>query len=527
MEHVDSTSCATHESLTEITAQVAILAAQHGLPGRRPSSKLKPGNLEEFNSKNYSVVDRLGRAVCRVGKIPRKEFFEAWAVARCVHAWKPRHITRIADVAAGHGLLAWILLVLHLEDHKDSNHDASLLSAVCVDTSMPETADRLQQEILQEWPQLRDHWDYVEGLLEGIESSAEVLIVGVHACGVLTDKLICKALQGGSPIAVLPCCHSRKCLSKVDLEMLEEQENQSLNLTSFLDTMRIKRLQDSGWRVVQCQIPDNITPKNRLFLADFSSSTVAPEVSFISISKKSWWQPQWEWQRPTLSIPLADTAFARKQVRAIAGRSAANARRQPSPIHLGLCIILPSRDEDITVSILKPFIESILKNVSSVTLRDKNGVLPHYDAATDVYTRTVVVTYNDIFDKATAQKWHGKITDAIPVHFSGVSLLNKKPRAKPVPLDLLIHLPDQGDVVLNQVHAAVEALVDVPCTVQLISRRQPYRDPGGRLMRIFRMFYSVETVAEAEQYHQLLSEGLHRHIPGASATTKKPKKKSK
>src|SRR4030095_15810855 len=57
-----------------------------------------------------TLFDRLGRVVCGVGKLPRKELYEAWEVARRVRRWCRGG--RIVDVAGGHGLLAPALLLL-------------------------------------------------------------------------------------------------------------------------------------------------------------------------------------------------------------------------------------------------------------------------------------------------------------------------------------------------------------------------------------------------------------------------------
>src|SRR4051812_21905257 len=57
-----------------------------------------------------SLFDRLARAVCDAGCLPRKELYEAWETARRI-----RRIFRggrIVDLAAGHGLLAHVLMML-------------------------------------------------------------------------------------------------------------------------------------------------------------------------------------------------------------------------------------------------------------------------------------------------------------------------------------------------------------------------------------------------------------------------------
>ncbi len=79
-----------------------------------------------------TLLDRIGRAVCRAGVLPRKELFEAWEVAR-----RTRRLFRggrVMDLAGGHGLLAHVMLLL----------DDSSPRAIVVDTSVPASAARLQ-----------------------------------------------------------------------------------------------------------------------------------------------------------------------------------------------------------------------------------------------------------------------------------------------------------------------------------------------------------------------------------------------
>ena len=71
--------------------------------------------------------------VCQLGILPRKELYECWEVATRVHAQFPE--TRcVADLAAGHGLMAWMLVLLG----RDSGRRVT-----CVDHKMPPSAETL------------------------------------------------------------------------------------------------------------------------------------------------------------------------------------------------------------------------------------------------------------------------------------------------------------------------------------------------------------------------------------------------
>ena len=75
-----------------------------------PSSKarLTEHDLDRFQG--ATLFDRIARATCEAGCLPRNELYETWEVARRVR--RVFRAGRIIDLAAGHGLLAQILLIL-------------------------------------------------------------------------------------------------------------------------------------------------------------------------------------------------------------------------------------------------------------------------------------------------------------------------------------------------------------------------------------------------------------------------------
>ena len=101
-----------------------------------------------------TLFDRIARAVCRAGCLPRKELYEAWEVARRVR--RRFRGGRVIDLACGHGLLAQILLLL----------DDSSPTALAVDRSLPVSAGRLAVALAETWPRLVGRIDLVEGELE-------------------------------------------------------------------------------------------------------------------------------------------------------------------------------------------------------------------------------------------------------------------------------------------------------------------------------------------------------------------------
>src|SRR3990172_9418986 len=75
-----------------------------------PSSKARLTHRDFGRFAGSTLFDRIGRAVCQAGCLPRKELFEAWEVARRVR--RRFRGGPVVDRGGGHGLLAQILLLL-------------------------------------------------------------------------------------------------------------------------------------------------------------------------------------------------------------------------------------------------------------------------------------------------------------------------------------------------------------------------------------------------------------------------------
>lgn len=196
-----------------------------------------------------SLFDAIARAVCRVGCLPRKELYEAWEVARRVR--RRFRGGRVVDLACGHGLLAQLLLVL----------DDSSPEALAVDQRIPKSAATLEAVLRAEWPRLQGRISYLETDLRNVPLDRDDLVVSAHACGGLTDLILERAVAAGARVAVLPCCHD---LKHADLGGLEGWMEGPL----AIDAARVARLRCCGYQVFTQLIPGDITPKNRLLLAE-------------------------------------------------------------------------------------------------------------------------------------------------------------------------------------------------------------------------------------------------------------------
>lgn len=213
---------------------------------RRSRSRLNSHDLKYFPTD--SLLDRIGQTLCMGSRLPRKELFESWEVAKRV----ARHIKGgpIYDLAGGHGLLGWLVLV----------QDRSTPSVTCVDRVVPPMASLVDERMAASWPQLADRFHRVQGDLRDVHPEPDARVLGVHACGGLTDEVIDIGIRSRAGIAVLPCCHA---YGKNDHGGLSGWLEPSV----AIDVTRVVRLQQAHYRVQTLTIPEDITPKNRLIIA--------------------------------------------------------------------------------------------------------------------------------------------------------------------------------------------------------------------------------------------------------------------
>jgi hypothetical protein len=196
-----------------------------------------------------TLFDRLARAVCHAGCLPRKELYEAWEMAKRVR--RLFRGGRIVDLGAGHGLLAHAMLLL----------DDSSPSALAVDRSLPPSARKVHDVLVDAWPRLAARVEFVTSGMDdpGVEMSGADVVVSSHACGALTDVVLERAVAAGARVAVLPCCHDLAVCDRGELDGW-------LDGPIAIDVMRAVRLREHGYQVWTRSISADITPKNRLLL---------------------------------------------------------------------------------------------------------------------------------------------------------------------------------------------------------------------------------------------------------------------
>ena len=218
-------------------------------------ARLTGHDLGRFPGK--TLFDRIGRAVCGAGCLPRKELYEAWEVARRV-----RRIVRggrVVDLCGGHGLLAQIMLLL----------DDSSPLALVVDKKIAASASRVGESLATHWPRLRGRVTFLAADIGEFDIDTADVVVSSHACGDLTDVILERACRARAAVAVLPCCHDMVRASPAsvlpgvdDARSLEGWVDRAL----AIDIGRARWLEDKGYHVRTQTIPESITPKNRLLI---------------------------------------------------------------------------------------------------------------------------------------------------------------------------------------------------------------------------------------------------------------------
>lgn len=355
--------------------------------------KLSPRHAADFGDAG-ALFDQVAHAVCRTGVLPRKELFETWAVALRIQAHFPE-ARRVADVASGHGLLAWMLLLL------DEMPPSQARTAVCVDRRMPASADKLQRAMLAAFPRLDGRWQFIEADAAQVEPHPSCVLAAVHACGGLSDTLVALAIAARAPVALVPCCHTFKKWAPHALLLesgaggtyapfaaAEGAERQAVvkealgagerSAADFLDSARVAALRAAGFAVSEETIPEELTAKNRLLLARPPAAGGADGAESPSAGAAGG-APAWRGapgerrpasprlarpaEPPRLRVPLADDPASLAACAALSGRERADARKAAPPPALDLSVWLPPPAECGAQPLSAPALERLAERV--------------------------------------------------------------------------------------------------------------------------------------------------------------------
>lgn len=199
-----------------------------------------------------SLRDRLVRALAEERALSLKEVteaFEFFAVTRRLIESRPV----VVDLCSGHGLAGVLFAAF-------SRHTQEVL--LC-DRRRPLSFDRVLRACIRAAPWVEGKVRYLVGDLAEtrLELPRNSAVLGLHACGTLTDTCIEIALGLSGPLAVMPCCRA-KAHNPAPAGL-----RQALGEEVAYDVDRTYTMESAGYRVRWREIPAAITPMNRVLIA--------------------------------------------------------------------------------------------------------------------------------------------------------------------------------------------------------------------------------------------------------------------
>ena len=344
--------------------------------------------------------ETFAKVVCQSQVISKKELYETWASAlqiqtHCINNNNNNNITRIADLACGHGLLSWALLVL-LNNNNSTNAN---ITAICIDVQMSKSAKVLSKVMMKEYPQFQQSWHFIQQSISSSSKSTTILphpqtlLVGIHACGTLSDDIQKLSIQGNAPCVLLPCCHSKQSLT-LHNKTTSSPSTMVLDLSSYIDELRCLRWKQAGFHVLSnVTIPELITPKNKLLIAFPPSTESSPMKKYSKLRMLP--PPQ---KNSEIQIPLGSDQDSLKIVKQLAGSIAAQERNRINPPKFCISIFLPSTEETgIRTQVMEELARTLLstteyKDILSITIKSLDQI-PYIHPKTGKKSQTFQIIY--------------------------------------------------------------------------------------------------------------------------------------
>ena len=139
--------------------------------------------------------------------------------------------------------------------------DDSSSEALVVDKALPPSSARLHEVLVAAWPRLSDRITFVVAGIEDVALLPTDLVVSAHACGHLSDVVLDRAIGARARVAILPCCH--------DLDVNDDGDLSGwIDGPLAVDVARALRMKQQGYRIWTQTISAEVTPKNRLLIAE-------------------------------------------------------------------------------------------------------------------------------------------------------------------------------------------------------------------------------------------------------------------
>ncbi len=195
----------------------------------------------------------------------RKEFYEtAFVLDRLSDILA--ETTSLYEMGAGHGMLGTFACILH----------PGLRRVVHVDRRRAACYDRVLESSAKVFPYVKRRVRFKNASLHSLASlKPGALVLGVHCCGALTDRVAEAARAVHSPFVVMPCCESRSLL----MHHGEKDSLRGEDIADAVNVQRVERWRQWGYRVEERRVPERVTARNRLFVATLDQRVASPCLS--------------------------------------------------------------------------------------------------------------------------------------------------------------------------------------------------------------------------------------------------------
>lgn len=217
---------------------------------RYAGSKTRVGRNTAQYFQGDTLTDRLLRELCADRVLPIKEVAEACEFFAAVRKYVRTEV--VVDLCAGHGLAGMLFAI----------HQRETQRVILCDRRRPQSHAATLAAVVRAAPWVEGQIEYREGRLEHLapELPAGAGVLGVHACGRLTDQCLEVARTLRGPVAVLPCCRDH------GLNEAPPGLREALGEDVAYDVHRTYALESAGYRVRWRSIPETVTPMNRVLI---------------------------------------------------------------------------------------------------------------------------------------------------------------------------------------------------------------------------------------------------------------------
>ena len=183
--------------------------------------------------------------------IIRKEFYETAFVIDRLQDELSR-VPALWELGAGHGMLGLFSSVMY----------PRLSRATLIDQHKPSSYERIREHLAVRFPYVKVRTRFIEGKIQdAVDIPPGALVVGVHACGALTDRVVETAAAAGADFAVVPCCEAKRLLP---LEV--RRETPPGCVPQAVAEMRLARWRGMGYAVEERALPEAVTGRGRIFI---------------------------------------------------------------------------------------------------------------------------------------------------------------------------------------------------------------------------------------------------------------------